>query len=59
MPWTNTFTKEQLPQRPTTVEVNEQQKSTESMTDLELNQCGWFELKPLFMGNEIINPQWQ
>lgn len=59
MPWTNTFTKEQLAQRPIEVEVNGEPQSTQSMTDYELNQLGWFELKPLNMGTEIINPQWQ
>lgn len=58
MPWTNTFTKEQIPQRPDTVEVNGAQTSAASMSDLELNQIGWFELKPLVMENEVINPQW-
>lgn len=57
MPWTNTFTKEQVADKPAEVVIDSQTIS--NPTDQQLVDAGWYQLKPLVMGNEIINPQWQ
>lgn len=59
MAWTNTISKEQVADRPATLEINGVQVPTQGMTDRDLKQYGWYELKPLIMGSEVINPQWQ
>lgn len=57
MPWTNTLTKQQVADKPTEAVIDGQ--TITNPTDQQLVLAGWYQLKPLVMANEVINPQWQ
>lgn len=59
MSWTNNITNVIVDNLPAEVEYEGQMVPSSSLTVAELKSIGWYELKPLVMGNEIINPQWQ